>query len=732
MSLKKAVSDILKGKALPEGHISTYKDGSKYQKRNGRWVPYADSHSSQKQIDSASNSTSRESIIRSKAFKNWFGDWENDSENASKVVDKDGKPLVVYHGTKGDFSTFDLGKKNTGVASAKFGHWFAFDSEKANIYADNAYNADAASKVQKKMNSPDDMNRLLAKKLGIDYDKLLKKIGNEDDPQFQTILVRNELQNEFIENLELTKELREKYNISGDGNNTVWLGDKKMPLSMAKQIVGNQELEKLQGEGGKATQDDVDDAAYNTGNNIMPVYLNIKNPLFVDSTDASVGENVEYINQMEEGSHDGIIFKDSLYVENPTQIKSAIGNSGSFDPNNPDITKGKALPIGHVSNRKDGKYRKVKATGDATKDWVKIKSKKPKSDKTNRKAQYDPDKVYHIPLSQVRPDPEQPRKEFDAEKLHTLVTSIKKRGLDTPIKVRKDPQGKGFIIVAGERRYRAHKELGKERIKATVGRYKDRKAVLAEQISENVTRAGFTPLEEADAYHDAIKNGFTKDEIAKEVGKSKSYVTDMLRIAYLEPEVKSLLKNGVQHKSTIMVIARHEPAPYIQRYIAKKLSERQYTAPEALNLVRAMKKRFEDSDEGALFGGKLETRHTVEQDLDNVVGKRKKRAARRHLESALGNMRKVAKQMAKADTLEVIPAAIWADLESESKNVDQAIELLRKLQLKINQAKAFKQTGGTVEGYMDKYLTEEQKLKKSIENLGKILDMIKGLWGRDI
>ena len=153
------------------------------------------------------------------------------------------------------------------------------------------------------------------------------------------------------------------------------------------------------------------------------------------------------------------------------------------------------------------------------------------------------EKVEEIKLDTIRPNPYQPRKEFDETALAELAESIKLNGVFQPIILRKSTV-KGYEIIVGERRVRASRLAGKETIPAII-RVFDEQAMIEVAILENLQREDLSPLEEADAYQTMMtKLKMTQADVAARLGKSRPYVTNHLRLLTLPEDVKTLLRNG--------------------------------------------------------------------------------------------------------------------------------------------------------------------------------------------
>ena len=152
-------------------------------------------------------------------------------------------------------------------------------------------------------------------------------------------------------------------------------------------------------------------------------------------------------------------------------------------------------------------------------------------------------------LDDVRPNPRQPRTVFDEDALAELVYSIREIGLLQPIVVRPvpdaDPDGPHFELVAGERRWRASREAGLERIPAIVRETAD-DDLLRDALLENLHRAQLNALEEAAAYQQMLDDfGCTQEELATRIGRSRPQVSNTLRLLRLPPHVQRRVAAGV-------------------------------------------------------------------------------------------------------------------------------------------------------------------------------------------
>lgn len=147
-----------------------------------------------------------------------------------------------------------------------------------------------------------------------------------------------------------------------------------------------------------------------------------------------------------------------------------------------------------------------------------------------------------IPMGQIRPNPYQPRQEFRPEELADLEASLRVNGLLQPITVRPAPQGSGYELIAGERRFRAATRLGWTEIPALVRRVDDR-TLLTLAMIENLQRSDLDPIEEADGYQRLVDEfALSAQEVAEIVGKDRSTVANALRLRALPASVKRMLQ----------------------------------------------------------------------------------------------------------------------------------------------------------------------------------------------
>jgi ParB family chromosome partitioning protein len=147
-----------------------------------------------------------------------------------------------------------------------------------------------------------------------------------------------------------------------------------------------------------------------------------------------------------------------------------------------------------------------------------------------------------IPVGLITVNPNQPRKDFDSNKLHELADSIRSSGVIQPIIVRRD--GRGYQLIAGERRWRAAREAGLQRLPAIVREATDAES-LELALIENLLREDLNPVEEAEAYRKLLAQfGWTQEELAQRVGRDRSTIANCLRLLRLPETIQADLRTG--------------------------------------------------------------------------------------------------------------------------------------------------------------------------------------------
>lgn len=182
-----------------------------------------------------------------------------------------------------------------------------------------------------------------------------------------------------------------------------------------------------------------------------------------------------------------------------------------------------------------------------------------------------------IPIDQIAPNPDQPRRRFDADELADLAASIRARGIIQPLVVRTDPKSpKNYQIVAGERRWRAAQIAQVHEVPAVVRNYDDLE-VLEIAIIENIQRSDLNPIEEAAGYRQLMDRfGHTQEKLADALGKSRSHIANLIRLLGLPAVVQSLVIDGrLSAGHARAMITADDPEALANLVIRKGLSVRQ-------------------------------------------------------------------------------------------------------------------------------------------------------------
>ena len=192
-----------------------------------------------------------------------------------------------------------------------------------------------------------------------------------------------------------------------------------------------------------------------------------------------------------------------------------------------------------------------------------------------------------LSISDLYPNKFQPRKIFDEDSLNDLEKSIKERGIIQPIIVRKSNEDSKYEIIAGERRWLAAQKAGLHEVPVVVTEADDLKS-LEFAIVENVQRNDLNPLEEAQGYQRLINDfSYDQEKVSKFIGKSRSYITNCLRILTLPSDVLNLIETKKLSTGHAKILVGLQNASFVaQKIIEKKLSVRQ-----SENFVKIFKKK---------------------------------------------------------------------------------------------------------------------------------------------
>ena len=197
-------------------------------------------------------------------------------------------------------------------------------------------------------------------------------------------------------------------------------------------------------------------------------------------------------------------------------------------------------------------------------------------------------RIETLPLREIEPDPGQPRKTFDDETLAELSASIAEHGLLQPIAVRPKPSG-GYLIVAGERRWRASRMAGLTEVPVIVKDVTDEQAMELALV-ENLQREDLDPVEEAAAIRELMTRcDLTQEQAARKLGKSRSALANSLRLLSLPETVLELLKSGfitIGHAKVVLGL----PTPELQEEAAQMIADNQLNVRQAEALCKKLAK----------------------------------------------------------------------------------------------------------------------------------------------
>ena len=198
-----------------------------------------------------------------------------------------------------------------------------------------------------------------------------------------------------------------------------------------------------------------------------------------------------------------------------------------------------------------------------------------------------------VQIKDIQKNPYQPRKEFSEEKIQELAQSIKENGLIQPIIVRKSPV-LGYEILAGERRYRASIAAGLSEVPVIVKQLSDQDMML-HSIIENLQRENLNPIEEAKAYQSLIDKGFTHTEISEKMGKSRPYITNLVRLLGLPKHILTEVESGKlsqAHARLLIQLSSDKQDKLLNRIQTENLSVRQ--VEQILQKTKKISKKEKD------------------------------------------------------------------------------------------------------------------------------------------
>ncbi len=243
------------------------------------------------------------------------------------------------------------------------------------------------------------------------------------------------------------------------------------------------------------------------------------------------------------------------------------------------------------------------------------------------------EQAYSLPVGRIQPDPSQPRKAFDEEAIASLAASIQEKGLLQPITVRKAEDG--FIIVAGERRWRAHQHAGETKIRAFISNVADANEAFEIALIENLQREDLTPFEEAAGIAELMKRKHYKQtQVAGIVGRSKTQVSKLLKLNDLLPAIREKVATSQLSRDQLFQIAGQEtPEAMLKLYDkivrlglnvqeTRKAAKEEQATPQQHPFISQLR-RFEKILSKAHLDGELanlegEEKQAISETLDSL------------------------------------------------------------------------------------------------------------------
>lgn len=227
-----------------------------------------------------------------------------------------------------------------------------------------------------------------------------------------------------------------------------------------------------------------------------------------------------------------------------------------------------------------------------------------------------------LPISQVEPGLNQPRKRFEQGALDDLAESIRVHGIIQPLTVRRLATGY-YQIIAGERRWRAAKAAGLQEIPAVIIEADDRK-VMELGLIENLQREDLNPAEEARGYRSLMEDyGLTQEQVAQQMGKSRPAITNTLRLLALPDEVMGLVEEGALSAGHARAILG-APTAALQKETAKRVIEGQLSVRQTETLIKTLQKEKKEKPKEDIKSDLSLYLGDLEKDLAGRLGRRVK------------------------------------------------------------------------------------------------------------
>ena len=250
-------------------------------------------------------------------------------------------------------------------------------------------------------------------------------------------------------------------------------------------------------------------------------------------------------------------------------------------------------------------------------DVEQVKKKVSRSSKSKKKA--EPEKELTLPIDKIEPNPDQPRNQFDEDTLQELSDSIKQYGMLQPILV--TPKDDFYEIIAGERRWRAAKLAGLNEVPVMIRKYNENEVVEIALI-ENIQRDNLNPIEEALAFKRLLTEfNLKQDEVAERVSKSRTAVTNAMRLLKLNEKVQQMVIDEMLttgHARALLGIEDQEQ----QYIIAQKIFDEKLSVRDTEKLVKSLQnEKKKKKEEKEKIDPKLEAvYHDLEEQMKGILG----------------------------------------------------------------------------------------------------------------
>jgi ParB/RepB/Spo0J family partition protein len=324
-----------------------------------------------------------------------------------------------------------------------------------------------------------------------------------------------------------------------------------------------------------------------------------------------------------------------------------------------------------------------------------------------------------IQIANITPDPEQPRKDFEQSSIVELGQSIKKIGLIQDIAVRPDPAKDGhYIIIAGERRWRAMTSAGIETTRAKVYHITDPKDIAPIQVAENVGRKEMNPMEEATAYRKLFDAGYEIDEIAKKIGASPVTVERRMALLELIPMLQHLVKTGSIPINHGVIIAQARLRPEFQQNVLKKLNAGNLSTEALSGIVGQYKSAQTQTSFFDLPAGKSA--------IDMKATKQRQQSLKRDMTKLLEEFGGLMERLQAKDGAKLLPAMAKQNgqLRIMAQKVSMITEEMKKIDRQMKYAVHYFEGGGSIGGYLESVNVKKQKgikkrIRKAISNFMK-------------